>query len=166
MNEQPFLGSCYLRGLVLRIKQFSGLDQSCWLFISFFFPSGFFLVGFFFAENPFSGPLCSSGQFLPGFPPRLLLGMWHRIQKREESQQKALPGLSSRTVQALSVDGFCSQTLSCSLPIWIRSTGLWPGEGTASPGAVRGAPAAHITAVLMTGCFPCSVVFAESPSYL
>lgn len=37
LEEQPFLGSCYLRGLTLYIKQFSGLDQSCWLFSFFFF---------------------------------------------------------------------------------------------------------------------------------
>lgn len=36
LEEQPFLGSCYLRDLTLCIKQFSGLDQSCCFFL--FFP--------------------------------------------------------------------------------------------------------------------------------
>lgn len=36
------------------------------------------------------------------------------------------PGLSSRTVQALSVDGFSSQGMpSCSFPAWIKSAELW-----------------------------------------
>jgi len=28
LEEQPFLSSCYLRGLILCIERFSGLDQS------------------------------------------------------------------------------------------------------------------------------------------